>query len=387
MDKNFKQELVSIRRHIHKNPELGNNEFETSSFVQSVLKRHGIASKRIAGTGVVARIDGRKGGGCFAIRADMDALPITEKTAKPYCSVNKGVMHACGHDGNTTMALGAGILLSRQKDRFCGTVKLIFQPNEESSGGALSMIKAGALKDPVVNAITGIHVSPWLRTGVIGLKHGAMMAAVDKFDIEIIGDGGHGAYPHLGKDAIVIASEVINSFQSIVSRETDPVEPVVITVGKMEGGERYNVLCGKVAMTGTVRTLNRQVQNNVRSAIKARLKNITAAYEAKYTLSYEELGPALINSEKILDLCKNTATETFGQKNVSMLEKPSMGGEDFAQYLRIVPGCFVYIGSSGASTGGKTYPWHHEKFDIDEDVLPAGAKFLSEAAIKYLSGK
>ncbi len=203
--------LISIRRRIHSNPELGGKEFATTAFIKEVLEEAGIKTKRPAQTGVIGTIYGTKNDGhkilkTIALRADIDALPIVEKTGKPYASKNAGIMHACGHDANTTMVLGAALSLAQRRDEFSGCVKFILQPKEETSEGAAGMIKAGVLKNPTVDAIVGVHVNPWLRSGAIGLKNGPMMAAVDRFEIEILGEGGHGAYPHLGKDSIVIAA-------------------------------------------------------------------------------------------------------------------------------------------------------------------------------------
>jgi amidohydrolase len=313
----------------------------------------------------------------------MDALPIQEKTGKPYASKRPGIMHACGHDANSTMVLGAALLLQQRRQEFSGTVKVLFQPNEESSGGARSMISAGVMTKPDVDAIAGIHVSPWLPSGVLGLKPNEMMAAVDRFTIEIIGDGGHGAYPHLTKDAIVIAAQVVNTLQTVVSRECDPVDSVVVTIGAIKGGEEYNIICDRVTMVGTVRTLNDEVRGAVRRQIEQKIKGVTAAYGAGYTLQYEELGNALRNSADMLELCRQSGERVLGVANVRLLERPSMGGEDFAEYLQRVPGCFMYIGSS---TGKRPFPWHHEQFDIDENALHQGAELLADIAKSYLEG-
>ena len=208
------------------------------------------------------------------------------------------------------------------------------------------------------------------------------MAAVDKFTIEIIGEGGHGAYPHLGKDAVAIASQVINALQILVSRFTDPVQPLVLTIGTINGGSRFNVLCGTVSMTGTVRTLDEKLHRSMPSRIRKIVSSVTAAFGARYTFTYEVLGYPLRNSPRVLQLCKAAAEETLGRRRVVLLEKPSMGGEDFAEYLRLVPGCFIYIGAACDTV----YPWHHERFDIDEEVLPQGAEVMAGIAKKYLQG-
>ena len=389
MNRAFEKKLISIRRDIHRHPELGDQEFRTTSLVESVLKKAKITTRRITPTGIICLIEGELPSGngdprVFALRADIDALPVHEKTKKLYSSVRPGIMHACGHDANSTMVLGAALLLAERRKEFSGTVKCIFQPNEESSGGAKTMIDAGALKSPDVEAIVGIHVSPWLPSGVLGLKYGEMMAAVDRFTVEILGEGGHGAYPHLAKDAIGVSAHVIEAFQSIVSRETDPVNPVVITVGKIQGGEKYNIICNKVTMVGTVRTLNRPLRSFIRRQMEKKIRQVTAAFGAGYKFSYESLGSPLVNSSKILDLCRVSGENILGSGKVRVLDKPSMGGEDFAEYVQQVPGCFLYIGTGN---GRCVYPWHHERFDIDEAVLPRGAELLAGIAQRYLRGR
>jgi amidohydrolase len=379
----LKNKLISIRREIHKNPELSGKEFKTTAFIEKQLKKAGIQTLRITKTGVLGIIKGTKASSkkCIALRADIDALPVCEKTGMVYASKNSGVMHACGHDGNSTIVLGAALLLKKQSNDFAGTVKLIFQPSEEDGNGADSLIKKGVLLNPKVDAIVGVHVNPWLSCGTIGFKYGEMMAAVDKFKLEIIGNSGHGAYPHLGVDAVVIASQVVSAVQNIVSREIDPTEPVVITIGKIEGGTRYNVLCGNVTMEGTVRTLDEKLHKKMAGMIERKIKNIVKAYGADYKFDYEIVGYPLKNTGKILDLCKRTAVKLYGTAKIKMLAKPSMGGEDFSEYLRHVPGCFIYMGSSKK----RSYSWHHEKFDIDENILPIGANLLSGIARDYLN--
>ncbi|MFH1369400.1 MAG: M20 family metallopeptidase [Elusimicrobiota bacterium] len=374
--KSLKEKLITIRRTIHRYPELGYQEYRTSAFIEKILRSTGIKTKRVTKTGIVGILEGARSGKCVALRGDIDALPVNEMTGRSFASQRRGVMHACGHDANTAMVLGAAMLLSRKKNRMRGAVKFIFQPNEESSGGASRMIKAGALKNPKADAILGIHVYPWLKTGTVGLKYGYMMAAVDKFTIEILGEGGHGAYPHKGKDAVVIASHVIQALQSLVSREVNPVDPFVLTIGMIEGGEKFNILPGAIKMTGTVRTLDARLHKAVPRMIEEKVAAITRAFGAGYRFDFKVLGGPLKNSREFVDLC-GRAADTLKMNKVIM-ENPSMGGEDFSEYLKTVPGCFIYVGS------GRAVPWHHEKFDIDENVLPKGAALLAEAAGMFL---
>ena len=376
--------LIIIRRAIHQYPELGNREFRTAVLIEKTLKGLGIKIKRIAKTGVVGILEGSKRPGkgkVIAFRADMDALPIEEKTNKPYASRRKGIMHACGHDANTAMVLGSAMILSREKKNFTGTVKFIFQPNEESSGGAKEMIRAGVLRKPSPDAIIGIHVNPWLKSGLLGLKRGAMMAAVDKFTIEVFGEGGHGAYPNFAKDSIVIMSQIINALQTIVSRELSPLEPAVVSVGSIKGGEAFNIIADKVTAVGTVRTLNNGLRRMIRSKIEKKAKNIASMNDAKCRVAYEKLGGALVNSNWVVELCRKAGECVLGKKGVAFLDKPSMGGEDFAEYLAFVPGCFIYLGTK---KGTNAFPWHHERFDVDETALPKGSFVLAEIAKSFL---
>lgn len=375
--------VVSLRRQIHRFPELGNREFKTAGLVESVLKKWGIPSKRVPPTGVVGILRGGGSGKCVALRADMDALPLTEKSGKPYRSRNPGVMHACGHDAHVAMLLGAGMLLSRNKN-FNGTVKLLFQPNEEGAGGAASLIKKGVMAGPKVDAVFGLHVNPRLPTGVIGVKPGPLMAAVDKFSLEVIGEGGHAAYPHEGNDAVTIAAELIQSLQTIVSRKTDPLEPAVLTIGTLQGGTRYNILADRVRMTGTVRTLSEELQAQMPRWIRRTAEGVCRAHGAKFVLDYQVLGSVLSNDKAMADLAGRTAVRLFGEKNVAFLDRASMGAEDFSEYLKRAPGCFIYLGTGNRSLKTAA-PWHNPEFDLDEKALPNGSRLLAELAAAFLN--
>jgi len=379
--------LKNIRRTIHKNPELSNKEFKTANLVEKILKEQGIKTYRLCKTGVIGILEGTKKTSnkkkTIALRADLDALPIQEKNNHSYKSQNDGIMHACGHDGNTTMLLGAAILLAKQKEEFSGKVQFIFQLDEETAGGSKCMIKEGVLSKNKVDCIIGAHVSPWLKTGKIALRYGAMMAGVDKFVIEIKGLLGHGAYPHLSKDPIVATSEFIMSLQTIVSRIINPVEPAVVTVGKVEGGQQYNIIADKVTIVGTVRTFSAKTRELIKKEMIKRLQGICKNYSMTYTLDYQILNIPLINTESVVDLCIESAKQCYGTKNIELLQNPSMGGEDFAEYLKEVKGAFVYVGTS--SNKETSYPWHHEKFDLNEAGLPGGAKFLANTAKLFLN--
>jgi len=378
-------EIIRNRRHIHKHPELSECELKTAKFIESKLKELKIPFKRITKTGIVALLKGASSGKTVALRADMDALPIQEDNKLDYKSVNPEVMHACGHDAHTAVALGAAALLSKKKDSLKGNVKFLFQPAEETSGGAESMIKAGALKNPEVDIILGLHVCPWLKSGMIGIKYEEMMAAIDKVKIEFEGEIAHGAYPHLGKDALAAAAYFIIWAQTIVSREMNPVEPSVITFGKIKGGDGYNIICENVSIDGTVRTFDAKARKLIKESIRRKLKALEISSGVKSRLTYENVGSPLINTREITKMCYKTAKEFYGKKNVEILKRPSMGGEDFAEYLHKVPGNFVYIGTS--KNKATSYPWHHSNFNIDESALPKAAKYMAYTIEKILEGK
>lgn len=384
------KKLISIRRQIHKNPELGNREFNTAKCIEKTLISVGLKPFRLTKTGVVAVLKpGGKGGKhgtkkCIALRSDIDALPVEEKSKRAYRSSIPGVMHACGHDANTAILLGCAMLLRRDIGAINpdGCVKFIFQPNEESSGGAQQMVSAGVLKNPRPNVIIGLHVNPLLPVGCIGIKYGEMMSAVDLLEIELSGGGGHAAYPHIGKDVVLAASELIISLQTIVSRGLDPVDPAVLSICTVHGGAKFNVLADRVVLTGTIRTLNKRVRKDVCSAILSMLKCVAGKYKLKYRLNIKLVGSVLSNDSRVVDMCIKSAKKIIPGNKIVRIQKPSMAGEDFAHYLKYTRGCFIYIGSANKD---KKYPWHHPRFDIDERCLAVGAKLLRQIALDYLS--
>ncbi|MBI5167510.1 MAG: amidohydrolase [candidate division NC10 bacterium] len=378
-------DLVRIRREIHQHPELGFEEHKTSALVADVLASLGLKVQRgVGGTGVVGLLDGQEGR-VIALRADMDALPIQEQSEKPYKSRIPGRMHACGHDANTAMVLGAAMVLAPLRERLSGSVKFIFQPCEEQGpGGAQAMIQASALEDPPVEAIIGIHTFPLLPAGVIGTRPGAVMAAVDNFRITILGEGGHGASPHLSRDAIVAAASAILSLQTVVSRRVNPLDPAVVSIGTIEGGSRPNIIADEVRMTGTVRTLDEGLRKEMPRLIKEVLQGVAQAHGVRYRLEYEEGYPVVRNDPAMARLCLEAAAEVLGSERAVTLEQPTMGGEDFAYYLERIPGCFLRMGIRDEEKG-IIYPLHHPKFDIDEEVLSLGAATLAYTAVKILN--
>ncbi|WP_173790643.1 M20 metallopeptidase family protein [Desulfurobacterium indicum] len=386
----IKDFIVGLRRQIHQYPELSGREFKTSELVADTLKDIGVDELQEGfgeTTAVVALIKGNSDR-TVALRADMDALPIKEETGKPYASKIDGVMHACGHDAHTAMLLGAAKLLVKHKKKLKGNVKLIFQPCEERQDcrGAKRLVAAGVLRNPDVGAIFGIHVFPELETGKVATCPGAALASSDVFRIKIYGKGTHASKPHMGIDTVLIASQVVNTLHHIVSRRVDPLDPAVLTIGTIKGGEAENIIPDTVEMAGTIRTLNEDVRKKIPLWIEEALRGITSAYGGSYEFDYEEGTPPLINDKKVTEFAMNSLKELLGEGNVLYLEKPSMGGEDFAEYLKFVPGTYFRLGT-GNREKGTTYPLHNPRFDIDEDALPVGTAVLSFLAFKWLSDK
>ncbi|MBU0952104.1 MAG: amidohydrolase [Elusimicrobia bacterium] len=386
---NLQKKLVSIRRQIHQNPELGNQEIKTTKYINSILKSYGIQTRILKQSGLIAHIpsytQGQKVRKVVAFRADIDALPIEEKTKKHYQSKNKGVMHACGHDAHTAMLIGAAILLKQNEAELKKSgciVKLIFQPNEEQIGGALDVIKAGALKNPPVDCIFGLHVHPEIPTNTIGFKYGQMMASSDKFELKIYGGGGHGAYPYLAKDVIFTASELIVSLKSLVQRKIHPATPAVVSVCMVHGGARPNIFPESIELTGTVRTLDEIQRRKMPKLIEEIIKQKTAEHKLKYGFKYFNLCPVVDNDNKYVDNCIESAKKVVKRNKIVISKKPTMGSEDFSEYLQFVPGCFMRIGTQlkGAATA-----LHHAEFDIDESILITGAKLFAQIAEDQMS--
>ena len=377
--------LVKLRRELHQYPELAFNEFKTSERIARELKKLGINFKKgIAKTGVVGVLNGNRKGKTLALRADMDALPVLEQTNFPYKSKNKGIMHACGHDVHMACLIGAAKILTRLKEELPGKVKFIFQPSEEvHPGGAKPMIEAGVLKNPDVSGIFALHCDPAIPIGKIGVREGPTMAQAEDFDITIIGRGGHGARPHDGVDAIVVAAQVIQALQTIVSRKINPLEPVVVSIGKMEGGSARNIICDKVILKGTARTLNKEIAKKIPVFLKEVISGITKGAGASFELNYYGGYPILINHPKATDLARRSIAKLFGKEAIFELKRPMMGGEDFAYYLQKIPGSFLRLGIRNPKKDA-IYPWHHPKFTVDEDAIKIGSAVLAGIAFDFL---
>jgi hippurate hydrolase len=378
-------EVQAIRHHIHANPELSFEEYNTAAYISKQLTQWGIQHQTgVAGTGVVAIIEGNNPyKKCVALRADMDALPIQEANETSYRSTNNGVMHACGHDVHSSCLLGAAKILSELKDNFEGTVKLIFQPGEEKHpGGASLMIAAGVLENPKPSSIFALHVYPHLPSGTTGFRAGQYMASADEIYITIEGKGGHAALPHQTIDPIAIAAQVITGLQQVVSRKSNPLMPCVLTFGKIAGGFATNVIPDKVEILGTLRTMNEKWRYEAHQWIKDIVNQTCAAYGAKAIIDIPIGYPSLYNDPALTTEAEKWARDFMGDENVHTLDM-RMAGEDFSFYTHHVPGCFFRIGTN--KNGEQfTAPVHNAKFDIDEPAMQHGVGLFCWMAINAL---
>jgi amidohydrolase len=379
----LRSDLVAWRRHLHMHPELSYAERETSAFVRERLLALGLepSAPMAGGTGLTCLVRGRVDGPTVALRADMDALPILEDSTAPYASRNPGVGHLCGHDGHTTMLLGAAALLAKHRPER-GHVKLLFQPAEEGGAGAARMIDDGALEGPAVEAIYALHVDPRLPTGRTGVVLGPANAAADTIGIEVVGSGGHAAYPHLSVDAVAVAAQVVTALQHVVSRHTDPLLPLVVTIGTIHGGFASNVIAPSVTMQGTVRSFDAGLRERMPALIERVVQGVVAAHGATASVGYEFGYPATVNDPALLPAFEAASAAVMGEGNHALMA-PTMGAEDFSYYAQRVPGMIVRLGVRNEALGF-VHPLHHPRFDLDEDALPLGAALLAEAATRWL---
>ena len=393
---NFEQQVVALarrwhptqvkwRRHLHQHPEVAHEEFETTAFLKKELRKLGLKLRPLRlGTGVVAELKGTAPGPTVAIRSDIDALPVPEQTGLPFASKVAGKMHACGHDMHMATVLGTAAVLSEMKSVLTGTVRFLFQPAEEvAPGGAILMIKEGALDN--VDAIFGLHVDPAHPAGTIALCDGPLMASVYDFDILIKGKGSHAARPHLGVDAIVTAAAVVDALQMVVSRRIDQSVPVVVTVGQIEGGTARNVIAARAHLIGTARTLDPAMAKRLPGLIGKTVDAVCRTHGASAEITPVATYPMLINDPAINQLYTDVFAELFGRKRVRIADR-SLGGEDFAYYLQLVPGAMFRLGIRNSKIGADQ-PWHSSKFVADEDALFYGTALLAGAALKYAEAK
>ena len=392
--------LVLWRRDFHRFPELGFKEKRTSSAIAEKLTAWGIPHQTgIAETGIVATIVGTKQGNnqtlvkeikktkglgkVFAIRADMDALPIQEENIVSYKSQIDGLMHACGHDGHTAIALGTAKYLWEHRDRFFGTVKVIFQPAEEGPGGAKPMIAAGVLENPQVDAMIGLHLWNNLPLGTVGVRAGALMAATEYFHCKIIGRGGHGALPQQTIDSILVAAQVVNTIHTIVSRNISPLESAVISIGEFHAGTATNIIADSAQISGTVRFFDPEVGIKLALRLEEAIAGVCAAHGATYELKYTKLYPPVINDQAIAELVRSVAENVVETPAGIVPECQTMGGEDMSFFLEAVPGCYFFLGSANPDKG-LAYPHHHPRFNFDETVLATGVEIFTRCVEKFL---
>lgn len=375
--------IIEIRHLIHQNPEPAFKEHNTARIVvENCGKAFDEIKTGVVKTGVVGLLRGNTSEKTIALRADMDALPIKEKTALPYRSRNE-FMHACGHDGHTAILIGVALVLSRLRSRLKGSVKFIFQPGEEGEGGGRLMCEEGVLKTPPVEAIFALHGFSDLPLGSIGIKKGCVCAAADKFEMLVRGKGAHGAHPHLGVDPIMVSASIMSNLQSIVSRAIDPLKPTVISVCKIEGGTAFNIIPEEVHMWGTIRAIDSPTQDKLHKLLKQIAQNTARAHSATCKVRISKEYPPTINDDTLAEFAHKVLTSILGRGEVRWIKHPVMGAEDFSFYLQKVPGLYLRLGVKKPSPE-KTYPLHNSRFDFPDQALPLGIKALSSLALEYL---
>ena len=389
LEAKYRDLYMAYYYHFHKYPEISYAEVKTAAYVAEKLAQMPMDEIRtgVGGNGIVAVLKGGKPGPVVAMRADMDALEVTEATGVPFASTNKGVMHACGHDSHMAIQLGAAHVLSEMKAELPGTIKFIFQPAEEKTprGGALDMIKDGALENPPVDAIMGLHIRPRHQTGELNLQDGPISSCSDRLTIKIMGKASHAALPHEGFDAIVAASAVVGALQSIISRNVNPDDTAVITIGTIEGGTRYNVIPQEVVLNGTVRTFNNEVTKKMPGLITRVVQNTAAAYGATAVVTYLSGYPSSINHTLPSGICRNAIVDFFGESALLPPQGKDPGGEDFAFFAKEVPAAYVFLGCRPPNVPMDQQPaLHHAKMLPDPDCLPVGVMYLAAGAIKLL---
>lgn len=372
--KKIKENINHNRIYLHRIPEVGLVLPKTEEYIKGSLKNMGIEYEELMEiSGIVATIKGGSPGKTIAIRADMDALPIEERTGLPFASMN-GAMHACGHDGHMAILLSIGQVLNENRDKLKGEIKLIFQPGEEGYGGAEKMIECGILERHHIDCIISHHIGSVfdeVKNGQVAIGFGTIMSCLDKFSLTIYGKGGHGAKPHKSIDPVTMTAEIIQALQCIISREIDTTENAVISIGKIHGGIAHNIIPDKVELEGTVRTTSEEVRKYISERIEQIVKGITLAMKGEYKYNYHFGYPVVTNNEELTKQLLSSARKIFSEEEVIILKKPTMIGEDISYFLNKVPGVYFFLGSK-KPVNGEYYPHHHCKFDIDEEVLYKG---------------
>ncbi|MBO0143795.1 amidohydrolase [Agrobacterium sp. Ap1] len=377
-------DVIAIRRHLHENPEIGLSEIKTSDFIAEKLEEYGYQVTRgLAKTGIVATLKNGNGERSVGIRADIDALPITEETGLEYASKNHGVMHACGHDGHTAMLLGAAKILAERKN-FDGTIHLIFQPAEENFGGAKIMIDEGLFEKFRCDAVFGMHNDPAMPFGKVFVKDGPLMAAVDEARITVNGRGGHGAEPQTASDPIVAGASIIMALQTVVSRNLHPLDQAVVTVGAFNAGIASNVIPERATMAITIRSFDPKVRDMLEERIRGIVEGQASSYGMSVTIDYERGYEATINHTAETDFVRDLAKKVVGAENVAEIERPMMGAEDFAYMLAERPGSYFFLGTAKTDNDPSL---HHPRFNFNDDALPIGVNLWVELAETYLPAK
>lgn len=378
----FYPQGMEIRRRLHMHPELSGEEKETAALAARTLAEAGIEYREgVAGYGLTGLIRGGRPGKTVLLRADMDALAVDEETDLPYRSRRPGVMHACGHDGHTAGLLMAAMILNELKDELPGAVKLMFQPAEETVGGALPMIEAGVLEDPKVDAAFGCHLWGNLAEGKVCVKAGPLMAAPDEFNITLHGRGGHGAMPHAAVDPVIMAAETVMQFQTIISRRRNPLDPAVISVCMIRGGETHNVIPGRVDMTGTIRTFSRELRDLIPLEMERILRGVALSSGGSYDFRVEKRYPPLVNHPGVTAIVRGAAEKILGKEGVVEAAEPNMGGEDFAYLAERTPASFFLVGIAGKEG---PVPHHSPHFRWDDGVLKISSACLAQCAVDFL---
>lgn len=375
----YKQNVIDLRREFHKYPEASLCEYKTIDRIGQELDKLGVPYKKVADTGIIAEIKGNNPGRTVALRADIDALSVTELAECEYKSENEGFMHACGHDCHISMLLGAAMILSEIKNELNGTVRLLFQPAEEVAAGAKKMIADGALDG--VDGVFGIHVWSDIESGSVCVQEGPLMASADLFTINVKGKGGHGSAPHQGVDAVVASSAIVMNLQSIVSRELSPLEPAVVSIGSLQVGSRFNVIASEGTLCGTTRSFNPNVRNKFPEMIQRIAQDTASTYRAEAKLEYNFATPVVINDTNCSKIAEKSLDE-IGAKSI-IVEKIT-GGEDFAEYMSIVPGMIALVGVRN-EVKGACYPQHHPMYTVDEDALEIGTALYAQYAKDFLN--
>lgn len=380
----WEEDLVALRRDFHAHPELGFEEVRTAGIVAQRLRDLGLEVREGVGkTGVVGLLRGGKPGPCVLVRADMDALPITEINGWEWKSENKGVMHACGHDAHTAIGLSVARVLAEDRANLAGSVKFMFQPAEEGLGGAARMIRDGVLDGPKPDFALALHVWTPLEMNQIGLSSGPVMACADEFRARIIGKGGHGALPHQTVDAVLVAAHVVTALQSIVSRNVKPLDSAVVTVGKLEAGTAFNIIPGEALLEGTLRAFEPDVREMLATRCREIIETLPQAFGARGEWKLIPGFPAVVNNSEVVERLRPILQRVAGSENVAEFE-PTLGAEDFSLVLQQIPGCYFFVGARNEAIGA-TFPHHHPQFNIDESALPLGVQSLVAAVKELLS--